>query len=345
MANVVLAIIGISLLMIVHEAGHYAVARACGMRVVAFSIGFGPALVKWTPKGSPTTFQIGLIPLLAYVRIAGSNPLEENDPDDPGLYQNKGVFARAATLFGGPFANYLVASIAVFVLAMVGLREQVPTAPMMVARVDVGSPAEIAGVRTGDEVVAIEGRPVRDVNAMREIVGPRAGMPTAFVFRRDGRELDPMTVVPRSSEGRAVIGVVPTTETHVRHFTAPQAAALAVTVPFSITVANLSGMADLVRHRTTQGVTGPVGMAKQVASEAEKGVYAFVTTLVALSVAIGCFNLLPLPFLDGGRLLFALVELVMGRRPNQNIETIIHATGMLLLLGVAALVTWRDLVG
>src|SRR5688572_30672958 len=104
MAHVLLAILGLSLVMIIHEAGHFLVARRFGIRVTHFSIGFGPALVKWKPRGSDTTFQIGLIPLLAYVKMDGNDPSQDVDPKDSGLYENKSVFARAATVLGGPLA-------------------------------------------------------------------------------------------------------------------------------------------------------------------------------------------------------------------------------------------------
>ena len=110
------AILGLSVLVVIHEAGHYYVAKAFGMRVLRFSIGFGPVLAKWQPKDSPTVFQIGAIPFLAYVQIAGMNPAEENDPDDPSLYPNQGVLGRTLTIFAGPFANYMTASIIAFCL-------------------------------------------------------------------------------------------------------------------------------------------------------------------------------------------------------------------------------------
>src|SRR5688572_7082095 len=108
---ILVAILGLSVLVIVHEAGHYFAARFFGMRVTRFSIGFGPALVTYRPRNSPTTFQICAIPFLGYVMIAGLNPVEEIDPDDPGSYSNKSVFARIVTSFAGPFANYLAASL------------------------------------------------------------------------------------------------------------------------------------------------------------------------------------------------------------------------------------------
>src|SRR5215475_2738132 len=113
-ASYVIAALGLAVLMIVHEGGHYLAARKFGMRVVKFSIGFGPTLWKHKPKDSPTVYQIAIIPFLAYVQIAGMNPYEENDPKDPGSYANAGLWARIVTIAAGPLTNYLFASVLIF---------------------------------------------------------------------------------------------------------------------------------------------------------------------------------------------------------------------------------------
>jgi regulator of sigma E protease len=345
MAHVLLAILGLSLLVTIHEAGHYVMARASGMRVLCFSIGFGPALVKFRPKGSPTVFQICVLPFLAYVRVAGASPADESDPSDPGLYENKSVMARALMVVGGPLANYLTASLMIFALAMTGWREDVPASPMVVAAVAPGSPAEAAGVRAGDAIVAVDGEAIDGVDALTARTTGRAGRPTAYALRRDGKAIDPVTIVPRDAGGRGVIGVTPKVESRTRRRSLGESAALAITLPAVMTLENLKGIADLVRRRSTEGLTGPVGMVKQVATEANEGFYPFVSILIALSVALGYFNLLPFPFLDGGRLVFLGYEMITARRASPRIEAMAHAVGVLFLLGMTALVTWRDVVG
>src|SRR5271166_3784105 len=114
-ARYLVAILGLALLMIVHEAGHYFAARKFGMRVVRFSIGFGPTLWKHKPKDSPTVYQVALIPFLAYVQIAGMNPYEESEPGDAGSYANASLWARAVTIAAGPLTNYFFASILFFI--------------------------------------------------------------------------------------------------------------------------------------------------------------------------------------------------------------------------------------
>src|SRR6195952_1725774 len=124
--NILLAILGISALVIVHESGHYLAARAFGMRVLRFSIGFGPTIAKFQPKDSPTVFQIGLIPFMAYVQIAGMNPAEENDPADPELYPNKSVFAPSVPILAGPSPTCFPAPLVVLTLGTRGPHGKTP---------------------------------------------------------------------------------------------------------------------------------------------------------------------------------------------------------------------------
>jgi regulator of sigma E protease len=134
-------------------------------------------------------------------------------------------------------------------------------------------------------------------------------------------------------------------QSHYVHKSVIEAARLAVVVPYTLTVLNLAGIAELVADRSTEGLMGPVGMGKLVAQRAEQGLYDYAGILILISVALGCFNLLPLPFLDGGRLTFLAYELVTHRKPSAKFEALVHATGMLALLTLVALVTWRDLIG
>src|SRR5579864_8235887 len=138
------AILGLAVLMIVHETGHFLAARKYGMRVVRFSIGFGPTIWKHKPKESPTVYQVALIPFLAYVQIAGMNPYEESEPKDPGSYANASLWARIVTIAAGPLSNYLFASILFFFGLLIGGRE-VPDEASMKVQVEPG-PAQVAGV-------------------------------------------------------------------------------------------------------------------------------------------------------------------------------------------------------
>jgi regulator of sigma E protease len=342
----IVTILGLSLLVIVHEAGHYFAARAFGMRVTQFSIGFGPSLVSYQPKGSDTVFQLRAIPFMAYVQIAGMNPAEEVDLADEHLYPNKSVFARIVTIFAGPFANYIQAALFVFALGIAyGWPEAKSTEPMVVDTVEPKTPAAVAGVKAGDVIVEAEGRRIHNVKELIEVTAPRAGKPTRYVIERDGKRMPALTITPKKVGDQGRIGVAPRVDMSYRKLTVGESALLALAYPVDLTVRTLEGIADAIKRRSTEGITGPVGMGKLVAEQAEKGIFHFTHVLIAISVGLGVFNLLPFPGLDGGRLAFLAYELVTRKRPNEQIELVVNAVGLVFLLCVIALVTLRDIVG
>ena len=358
--EIICAILGISILVIVHESGHYFAARAFGMRVIRYSIGFGPTLFKYQPKGSPTTFQVAAIPFLAYVQIAGMNPHEDVDPDDPGLFSNKSAFARIVTIAAGPIANYLTASILVFFISLSGWpvtywlsdvfmpgdeRAQVePRSPMMVASVVDDSAAGEAGIQPGDVFLEADGVAVANVEEFIEQTKDRAGQETQYVLERDGERMA-IAMTPRASEdGRAIVGVgaAPPEPTYLA-LDAKEAAWAAVVFPWRLTEMQLTAIAGMIKERHTDNIGGPVAMTRMVGAAVQMGpTYVFIM-LVLLSVALGMFNLLPLPALDGGRLSFLAYEVITRRRPNEKVEAMVHFIGILFLLGVLILVTVRDI--
>lgn len=354
--DILLIIVGISILVIVHESGHYLAARAFKMRVLRYSIGFGPTLFKYQPKGSPTVFQVAAIPFLAYVQIAGMNPHEDVDPKDPGLFGNKSVFARVVTIAAGPFANYLCASLLVFLIGLSGwpqlwLRVLTPddpratataSGPMVVGDVLEGV-AQDAGVVPGDVFVEANGRAIHDVRDLIEVTAPRGGQATTYVIERDGERRTIEMTPARGEDGVGRIGVAP--EPVYVKFELGEAAQSALTFPWRLTVMQLEGMAKMVRDADTSQIGGPVAMGKMIGDAAQSGPTDFFAVLALLSTALGLFNLLPLPALDGGRLAFLGFELVTRRRANEKLEAIVHTVGIVFLLCVIVLVTIRDIFG
>ncbi|HSN81297.1 MAG TPA: M50 family metallopeptidase [Polyangiales bacterium] len=344
--KVLITVVALSVLIIIHEGGHYLAARAFGMRVLRFSIGFGPTLFRYQPKGSPTIFQVAVIPFLAYVQIAGMNPNEEVDPDDPELYPNKSLGARVATIAAGPIANYLTASAIVFALGISNtLPPMQPAEPMQVGHVVPDSPADKAGLQEGDVIVMANGERISDVSELIDATAPRAGEPTEYIVERDGKALPPILITPEDRGGRGQIGVGAKMVRLYEHLGVWDSAKLSVALPFQMTVAQLTGLADMVERRSTEGIGGPVMMGKMVAEAAQAGLPAFLWILMFISVALGMFNLLPFPALDGGRLIFLGYEAITRRRANERFEMAVHAVGIVFLLGVMILVTYRDIFG
>ena len=342
------AVLGITVVVIIHELGHYLVARAFKMRVLRYSLGFGPVIAKFQPKGSPTIFQICALPLLAYVQIDGMNPAEENDPKDPELFCNKSAFARMMVILAGPAANYLAASLIVFSLYAIGGKPEVdPTGPLVITQVTVDSPASRAGIAPRDEIFEANGVAIHEQEDLAGVTRVRANQPTIYRVRRDGVELPAMTITPMQTEGtdgepaRGIIGILG--EPTLRFVNAPIGELLLVAIeqPIMVTTLQIAGIANMVRNLTIEGIGGPRQMVEHVASQAELGVRHYVYSLFNLSIALGFFNLLPIPALDGGRAVFVLVEAVTRRKLNAKLETIATLVGFVALISLIVFVSFR----
>lgn len=333
MTFILLGILGLALLMVVHEGGHYLSARAFKMRVLRFSIGFGPALWRHQPKGSPTTFQIALIPFLAYVQIDGMNPFEESDPKDTGSYANASLFGRMATIFAGPFANYLFASVLFFAALLIGGKE-VPTQKVVVLP---ESPAAAAQMQNGDEIVAVAGETVRDWEQMRNRISAHPGEPLDIEIVRDGQRMH-LTVTPAKSEsGQGRIGVGP--ETALVPVSMGEATVLAVKQPARVVTGVIVGIGRMLTGQEKPELSGPVGIVSETAKQMALGSANGLWFLGILSAYLGAFNMLPIPALDGGRLMFLFYEATTRRRPNPKVEAQVHAVGLVMMLALIAVVT------
>lgn len=335
---IVAGILGLGLLVVVHEAGHLLAARASGMKVIRFSIGFGPALVSYTSKRSGTHYQIAAIPFLAYVQIAGMNPFEEIDPDDKSSYANGSLFARIFAILAGPLANYLFASVLFFAYFMVsGVPEPVSNKAMVEVLDD--GPAKAAKLESGDTILSVGGVKVKDWEAMRQQVVKSPGKPLAFEVARGDKVLT-LTVTPREEKGEGRIGV--TTFMKQVPVTAKQAATLATVLPYKVVKDSILALGRILTFKEEAQLKGPVGIVTETSKAAKAGWMQFVYFLGILSAYLGGFNALPFPALDGGRLAFLGYEAITRRKPNSKVEVMVHAFGFVMLLTLIAIVTFSD---
>ena len=324
--------------MIVHELGHLIAARAFGMRVITFSIGFGPALWRHQPRGSETIYQVALIPFLAYVQIAGMDPFEEVDPGDKTSYANGTLVARVSAIFAGPLANYLFASVFFFGAFVLGGNFMTGD---LSSRVNVvaGSPAEAAGLKDGDRIVRIGRDRIDKFAELRKSILASKGKSVEVEVVRGDVPLV-LEVKPKLKDGELPqIGVEAVREP------LPVAEALkqSVIYPAYVVKASVLEIARIITGKTKAEVMGPPGIAKEIKLAVDRGWSYYFMLLGILSAYLGAFNLVPFPALDGGRLLFLGYEAVTRRRPNQRMEANIHRVGLLMLLLLILMVSISDI--
>jgi len=337
--SIVVAIFGLAVLIVLHEAGHFLAARLCGMRVERFSIGFGNALVSF--KRGDTVYQIAPIPLGGFVQVTGMNPQEEFDHDDPYVYPNRPRWMRFLVLVAGPAANYLTAMVIGFVVL---LSYGQYTGTTTVDEIVQGSAAQAVGLLPGDVVAGVGGKTVSKPSDVTQVVRASNGSAIELRVTRSGAPVT-LQITPRkdSASGAYMIGVRFGQARARGPFL--DAVKEAVVMPIALSAVLLRNIWDLITRKIEGGLTGPLGIAKEMAGAAKQGLLKFLEILILISVALGVFNLLPLPGLDGGRIFFVGINSIRRRDMNPNIETKIHMVGIMFLLMVLVVVTFNDIKG
>jgi regulator of sigma E protease len=331
---VIVGILGLAALMVVHETGHLLAARAFGMRVLRFSIGFGPPIFRYQAKGSETVYQVAIIPFLAYVQIAGMNPFEEIDPDDKGSYANGSLVGRISAIVAGPLANYVFASVFFFGSLMIGGK----SVPSMNVNVHDG-PAKAAGIKNGDLIVSAAGSPVNDFEELRRRIMKSANKPIEIGLVRSGQK-QTIRVTPVVKDDRPIIGI----EQAAKQIpvTAKEATVQSLVLPAEVVKSFVVGFVRIITGKEKAELGGPVKIVEEASRAARRGAAYFLWLLGALSAYLGAFNLLPFPALDGGRLAFLAYEAVTRQRPNAQVEAKVHFLGLIMLLALIAVVTVFD---
>ncbi len=341
-------LLAIGVLVVVHELGHYWVGRWFGVRAEAFSVGFGREIVGRTDRRG-TRWALGWLPLGGYVRFAGDmNPASADTTGDgePGTFQAARLWQRALIVLAGPAVNLLFA-IAIYMgfIAAVGL----PSAPAVVSAVQPGSVAAATGFRVGDRVTAIDGRAIDGFDELATQVSLRPGRTLRFRVERAGRETT-LTAAPRAVVrsdrfgNRARIGQLGLAGS-VAYERVPAwrlpAAATGLAASQLRVMAQVLG--QIVRgERSMDDLGGPVKIGKITGEQASLGLLPFVLLLAILSLNLAFMNLLPIPMLDGGHLLFYAVEAVRGRPADPAVMEWAFRGGVALVIAFFLFVTVND---
>ena len=346
----------LTVLVFVHELGHYWVARRCGVRVEVFSIGFGPEIFGWTDKAD-TRWKVSAIPLGGYVKMFGENEYSGGgeggqpmtDAERAVSFPHKSLPKRAAIVFAGPAANFIFA---ILVLAALFMSLGQPQTPATVGKVLPDSAAAAAGIQPGDEFIEINGSKIERFRDVQRIVQLRPGEPLDIVLLRDGREVR-LTATPRVSETKDVSGNthrigllgISRAGTELVKLGPVDSMVEAVQETGKLTMDTLTAVGQIISgKRALKELGGPVRIGQLSGDTARLGFVPFITFMALLSINLGLINLFPIPMLDGGHLMFYAIEAVRGKPLGERAQEIGFRIGLVLVLGLMLFVTINDLV-
>ncbi len=345
--SIISLIVLLGVLIFVHEIGHFLAAKYCGVKVLKFSLGFGPKLIgrKW----GETEYLVSVFPLGGYVKLLGESEMEEMaDEDRRRCFAAQSVWRRIAIVAAGPLFNFLLAIVIFAIIYMAGL----PVLSAKLGGIQEGSPAAVAGLAAGDVVTRIDGRDITRWDDLAQIISRSAGAEMKMEIRRN-QEVLVKTVrpVPHKSEtifGEEIevfkIGVMASQETFVERLN--PAAALWGGIKHTWIITK---MTCLSIYKMIEGVIspknlgGPILIAQLAGKQAQEGLIPFLFFMALLSINLGVLNLLPIPVLDGGHIMFFLIEIIKGRPVKPKWRELAQSVGFVVIILLMILVFYFDL--
>jgi regulator of sigma E protease len=347
----------LTVVVFVHELGHFWVARRCGVRVEVFSVGFGPELFGWTDSHG-TRWKFSGIPLGGYVKMFGqAERVLEPDGRERVMtaservvaFHHKPVWQRAAIVFAGPAANYVLTIVALALLfAVVGQ----PTVPTVVGEVVKDSAAEAAGIQVGDRILSINGQSTDRFEDLVVLVQESAGQPITLVVQRGTAEMQIQAQPRPIAGGRTgdarqtyLLGVTPSAQVEYTRYGWVTAGVRAVVQTYRVSVQILVNLWEMIiGERSSQELGGVLRIAKIAGDVAESSYVDFLFLIPMLSLNLGLINLFPIPLLDGGHLTFYAIESIRGRPLGERAQEWGLRIGVAFVLGLMVFATWNDLV-
>lgn len=331
MITIISSIIIFLLVILIHEFGHFIVAKRNGVSVLEFSIGMGPKLFQRESNG--TLYSLRVIPVGGYCQLEG----EDEENDSPNSLNNQSPLVRLKVILAGAIMNFILAFILLILLMSVS---RVSTE---ISGVIKDSPAYSSGLQTGDQIVSINGENVSDGEELLKSIKESQGDLNIGVIR-DSQSKN-IKVTPRLENNIRKIGVNFQEEYNIKNFSIVKGFKKGL-----ITFLNLTGMLYkflgmlITGQLGLGGVSGPVGVVKEIGNAAKTGVSNLIFILAYFNINLGVFNLLPIPALDGGRAIFILIEMIFGKKISEEKEGYIHMVGLILLLALIAIVTIKDVI-
>lgn len=332
--RILLAVVLFLILIVFHEFGHFIVAKKSGIKVNEFAVGMGP-LIYSKEKGE-TTYSFRLVPIGGYCAMEG----EDDESNDPRSFDNAPAFKRFLTILAGPVANLIIA---VLVFTIVGGIGGVVTTEVSDFIED--SPAKIAGIEKGDDILKINDEEISDFTEISKVVSDfykdkNFEKEINVEVKRDGDVLD-FEFKPKVEAENVYIGIIPARRT--------PGFFEAIALGFKETGRNIKMIFTILGRLFTGklalgALSGPVGVLKELGNQAQSGLANLLYFLAYISVNLAVFNLLPIPALDGSKLLTSAIEMITGKKINKKLEEKITMIGFFILLGLILVVSIKDII-
>lgn len=349
--GILVSLLVLSVLVIIHELGHFLTARFFGVKVEEFGLGLPIGVTRpwYSKKIGETVYSFYPVFLGGFVKMKGqndSNPLEKSD--DPDSYNSKNPYQKIAILFAGPFANFLLAFMIYFILTLQG----VETLKSTIGQIAPNSAAHVAGLKSGDEILSINTQTLKYWHQIPDLVALNGGNSMKIEILRDGKNqtifLAPKEVTGKTIFGEDVkkymIGISPQGATVIVHYSFAESISRGYdeTVRASLFIAQ--GIQKLITGVVAvENVGGIVSIVQVTSNASEHGIMAILALMALISVNLGVVNLLPIPALDGGHIIFNIYEILFRRPPNENIAMRLTYAGWGVLLALMVLGLYNDI--
>ncbi len=349
MSFVIGFVVVLGVLIFFHEFGHFIVAKAFGVGVEKFSLGFGPKILAKTI--GRTEYRLSAIPLGGYVKMVGEQPDEELDPADiPFSFTHKPVFQRILIVAAGPVFNFILAIIIFFgIFWSAGLMMLQP----VIGEVNAGYPAESAGILSGDKILEINGSPIGNWSEMAEMIMDSGGSPLDITLLRDSRHIN-LSVTPADDvmknifgeeQHRYIIGVSSTGDVITKKLGLVDAFTESLNRTYLICKLTVFSVVKVFQGTIpAKTIGGPILIAQMAGEQVEQGMVSLLAFIALISVNLGILNLLPIPVLDGGHILFFSIEAVIRRPVSIKTREIAQQVGIFLLMMLMVFVFYNDIM-
>ncbi len=333
------AILVFGFLIFIHELGHFLCARAFGVGIKEFAIGMGPRIGGWTSKKSNIKYSVRALPFGGYVSMLG----EDEESDDESAFGNKKVWQRILIVLAGPLMNLIIGFV-VMAIMVTSAGKLYSTEVYYPEEAEQVAISQQYGLRDGDEILKIEGVKVHTRQEVVYEIMNRGTEPLDITVKRDGEKVLIEDVIFPCTESNGILFGAVDFGCGLDDFTFGQVLKHTFFRSVSMVKMVIDSVVDLIRGRYgMDALSGPVGMTQTIGESVAGGLQSFLYMFNIITINLGVFNLLPIPALDGGRLLFLIIEAIIRRPLNPKIEGYIQMIGLFLLLALAAAVTFNDI--